>query len=129
MNAPLWAVELAADFWCEAGGPEPFPRTLRAAIDRSSFDLTVEELPDLTVAVVERYLARRGCARSCSQVDRPLRGCLTAENGSGYLFVDAPTIRPSEPFRSPTSWPTSCAITGRCAARRRRAGAGDPRSA
>ena len=39
MSTPLWVTELAAAFWEQAGGTEPFPRTLRAPLLRVSFDL------------------------------------------------------------------------------------------
>jgi hypothetical protein len=32
MNIPLWVSELAAAFWEQAGGEEPFPRDLRRGI-------------------------------------------------------------------------------------------------
>jgi hypothetical protein len=89
IGAPLWATELAAAFWDAANGTEPFPRTLRDAIDRSGFDLTVEDLPGLTVAGAERYLARLGWAWDCGAADRPLRACLAALAGAGCILLDA----------------------------------------
>jgi hypothetical protein len=89
MSTPQWAAELAAEFWRQAGGEEPFPRGLRDPILASSFDLTIEAMADLSVAGVERYLARQGRALSCDQIDRPLRGCLVAENGGAFVFLDA----------------------------------------
>jgi hypothetical protein len=71
---------------------------LRNAILRTSFDLHLEELPHLSIAGVERYLAHRGCPRQCGLEDRPLRGCLVAENGSGYLFVDRCDDEPERTF-------------------------------
>jgi hypothetical protein len=89
MTPPLWVTELAADFWADVGEHEPFPRSLRLPILRSSLDLTIEELAGLTTSGVERYLALRGCARRCGEADRPLRACLVAESGGGYVFLDA----------------------------------------
>jgi hypothetical protein len=89
MSAPLWVVELASAFWDEAGGAEPFPRTLRDAIDRAPFELTVKELPALTVRAVEDYLAGLGVPWGCGVTDRPLRACLAAEAGVGFVFLDA----------------------------------------
>ena len=89
MTTPLWVAELAAEFWADAGGPEAFPRSLRGPIARSSLDLTLEELGDLTTAKVERYLAVIGCPRRCGEIDRPLRACLVADNGGGFVFLDA----------------------------------------
>jgi hypothetical protein len=89
MNAPLWVVELAEDFWRAAGEIEPFPRCLLKPIRRTSFMLTVVELPHLSIAGVERHLDRRGWFCTCGEEDRYLRGCLTARDGGGYLFVDS----------------------------------------
>jgi hypothetical protein len=89
MNIPLWASELAAAFWDSAGGPEPFPRTLRAALLRSPFELTVKELPALGLREAERYLAGLGVAWACPGPDRRLRACLTAAEGAGFILLDA----------------------------------------
>jgi hypothetical protein len=95
MSPPLWVTELAAAFWAGAGGPEPFPRTLAGAIARSPFDLTVKELPGLTVGRAERYLAGLGVAWACGEPDRPLRACLAAKVGAGFVFLD-PDDEPGE---------------------------------
>jgi hypothetical protein len=95
MSTPLWVTELAAAFWAGAGGPEPFPRTLREAIARSPFDLTVKELPGLTVRRAERYLAGLDVAWACGEPDRPLRACLAAKVGTGFVFLD-PDDEPRE---------------------------------
>lgn len=89
MTAPLWAAELAAAFWAEAGEAGPSPRDLRRAVARSSFDLTVTELPGLATGRVEAYLAARGVALGGDGVNRPLRGCLVAASGCGWVFLDA----------------------------------------
>jgi hypothetical protein len=89
MPAPLWVVELAEDFWRAAGEVEPFPRRLLGPIRRTPWMLTVVDLPRLSIAGVERYLGRRGWACTCGEEDRPLRGCLAARDGGGYLFVDS----------------------------------------
>jgi hypothetical protein len=95
VNVPFWVAELAAAFWDSAGGPEPFPRTLRGPMRRSGFDLTIKELPDLTVRGVERYLAGLGAGGSCGEPDRPLRACLVAVDGGGFIFLD-PADAPDE---------------------------------
>jgi hypothetical protein len=89
MTAPLWAQELAATFWREAGHVEPFPRELRAAVDRSSFDVTVKEKASLYIDVVENYLAHQGIPRRCGEADRPLHACLVAVEGVAWIFLDA----------------------------------------
>jgi hypothetical protein len=89
IGPPLWAAELAAAFWQSAHDTEPFPRTLRDALDRCAFDLTVEALPGLTVAAVEHYLTRRGWVWEYGTADRPLRACLAARGGAGWIVLDA----------------------------------------
>jgi Zn-dependent peptidase ImmA (M78 family) len=86
---PLWISEVVDAFWSNVGEREPFPRSLQRSCDRSSFDLTIEELPALSVRTVEAYLARRGITIRSREKDRPLRGCLVAQNGAGCIFVDA----------------------------------------
>jgi hypothetical protein len=89
MTAPLWARELADTFWRQAGGSEPFPRTLKAAIARSSLELTIKEKPALGIDLVENYLAHQGIAWRCGEADRPLHACLVAVDGAGWIFLDA----------------------------------------
>ena len=88
MTAPLWVTELAADFWQMAGGPEPFPRALRGPLARAGFELTVRDTPGLSVGAVERYLADLGSAWTCGAPDRPLRACLAAVAGAGFIFIE-----------------------------------------
>jgi hypothetical protein len=88
MTAPLWATELAAEFWTAAGGPEPFPRRLRGPAGRA-FVFTVIDRPGLGVGVVGDWLRRAGVACELNVRDRPLRACLVAAGGAGFAFVDA----------------------------------------
>jgi hypothetical protein len=89
MTAVLWAHELAVMFWRDAGHAEPFPREVKAAVDRSSFDVTVKEKPSLSIDVVENYLAHQGIHWRCGEADRPLHACLVAIDGAGWIFLDA----------------------------------------
>jgi hypothetical protein len=89
VTAPLWVIDDAAAFWEEAGAPEPFPRTLRGPILRSGLDLTVKELANLTVRAVQRHLAGLVGGWPPVAADRPLRACLFAGAGAGYIFLDA----------------------------------------
>jgi hypothetical protein len=89
MKVPAWVVAEAAAFWHAAGGPEPFPRNLRGPIARSAFNLTIKELPGLSVHGTDRYLARLGVAWQCRGQDRPLRACLAAWAGAGIILLEA----------------------------------------
>ncbi|MCI0462691.1 MAG: ImmA/IrrE family metallo-endopeptidase [Gemmataceae bacterium] len=89
MNIPVWVSEAAADFWQAVGRPEPFPRALWRSILGSPFDLTVKEIPALSLRGVERYLAGLGVGWRCGDLDRPLRACLAACDGAGFIFLDA----------------------------------------
>lgn len=87
MTAPLWVTELAAAFWEAAGGPEPFPRDLRAPIARA-LPLAVVLLPRLRVTGLDAWLRARGIACGTDLADRPLRACLVARAGHGLVFLD-----------------------------------------
>lgn len=87
MSVPVWAAELAAAFWAEAGGAEPFPRNLRQAIARA-VPLTVVLLPRLRIARVQRWLQDFGILCQLGNPDRPLRACVVARYGHGISFVD-----------------------------------------
>jgi hypothetical protein len=89
MTAPLWVEELAGTFWREAGFVEGFPRSLRAAVDLSTFELTLKDRPDLSIDGVENYLAHQGTSWRCGEADRPLHACLVAIHGHGWIFLDA----------------------------------------
>lgn len=95
---PLGVAELADLFWREVGRPEAFPRRLRESLLWTSFNLTVEEQSGLTIRGVEKILARSGCRRSLAGPDRPLRGCLLADNGAGWIFLDANDDLPERTF-------------------------------
>ena len=70
MTAPLWVCELAGMFWREAGFIEGFPRSLREAVDLSSFELTIKDRPGLSIDGVENYLAHQGVCWRCGAADR-----------------------------------------------------------
>ena len=90
MSAPLWVRELAGGFWdLVPGGPGPFPRSLAGPIARTGLEVTVRESAGLDVAGVARYLAGIGVGWKLDVADRPLRACLVACNGAGFVFLDA----------------------------------------
>jgi hypothetical protein len=87
VSVPLWVGEAAAAFWERAGGEEPFPRNLRGPI-AYALPLGVVLLPRLRVAGVDDWLAAQGLPCAVSVRDRPLRACLVARHGQGFVFVD-----------------------------------------
>jgi Zn-dependent peptidase ImmA (M78 family) len=89
MTAPLWVTDLAAAFWEAANGPEPFPRALLEPVGRSGFNLTVEALTGLSLRKVEQWVATLGMPLPCGEPDRPLRACLVARSGGGFIFLEA----------------------------------------
>jgi hypothetical protein len=87
MSVPLWVTDLAAAFWQAAGAPEPFPRSLRRSIARG-LPMTVVSLPGLGVDKVRDWLEEHHVGCPCRVNDRPLRACLAARGGWGYVFLD-----------------------------------------
>ena len=87
MTMPLWVSEAADSFWSAAGGPEPFPRNLRIPI-ANALPVSVVLLPRLRVAAVEDWLQRRGIRCATAAQDRPLRACLVARYGHGFIVVE-----------------------------------------
>jgi hypothetical protein len=87
VNVPLWAAELAAQFWAEVGEIEPFPRRLQRSILRA-LDLSIVLLPQLRLFEALKWLRRRQISFSLSEADRPLRACLVCRRGAGFIFLD-----------------------------------------
>jgi hypothetical protein len=89
MKVPIWAHETAAFFWAAVGAPEPFPRALRAPINRGPFDLTIKEMAGLSTSTADQYLARLGPGWPCGGPNRAVRACLAARDGAGFILLDA----------------------------------------
>lgn len=87
MSVPLWAAELAAAFWNQAGETEPFPRTLRRPIARA-LPLTIAWLPKLSIRAALSWLEKCGIVCEIPGADRPLRACLIARRGHGVALID-----------------------------------------
>jgi hypothetical protein len=87
VNVPLWAAELAAQFWAEVGEVEPFPRRLQRSILRA-LDLSIVLLPQLRLFEALEWLRRRKILFPLTEADRPLRGCLVCCRGAGFIFLD-----------------------------------------
>lgn len=78
---------VAADFWEQAGGPEPFPRTMEAAV-LWALPLAVMKLPRLGLADVRAWLALRDLPHQLPCANRRLHGCLIAWHDRGFLLMD-----------------------------------------
>ncbi len=87
MDTPFWVSEMAEAFWERAGGAEPAPRNLRGPI-AYALPLAIVLLPRLRVAGVDDWLRRQSVPCGVSLRDRPLRACLVARYGQGFVFVD-----------------------------------------
>ena len=87
MGVPLWAIEIAARFWHDAGSEEGFPRNLRRAI-ANALPLTVVLLPKLRLAGIGTWLREQDIFCTLDVRDRPLRACLVARYGQGIVFLD-----------------------------------------
>ncbi|HEY7065730.1 MAG TPA: ImmA/IrrE family metallo-endopeptidase [Chloroflexota bacterium] len=87
MSTPFWVSEAAAEFWERAGSAEPFPRNLRTPI-AYALPLSIVLLPRLRVAGLDAWLRRLSVPCGIAVGDRPLRACLVARYGQGFIFVD-----------------------------------------
>ena len=87
MSAPQWAWEAARRFWGEAGGWFR-AADLGEAIDRVS-SVRVDPVAGLSTRRVRDNLARLGYSTPEVGPDRALRGCVLAEGGAGWIFVEA----------------------------------------
>lgn len=89
MSVPLWAAELADQFWALAGEPAPpAPRDLLGPLT-FALPLTVVPLPRLYGVEVERWLRRQDILCVLGGRDRALRACLVARYGHGTIFIDS----------------------------------------
>lgn len=94
---PLWAIELAKEFWQLVGRDEIFPRELRRAIARS-LPVTVVYLSKLTLAQAKDWLSSNDVACTSCEPDRSLRACLVATSGQGYVFIDGADTEDEQRF-------------------------------
>ena len=77
----------AAEFWRRVGEAEPFPRELRRPVT-NTLPVAVVHLPRLTISDASAWLSERGVEGTLTAADRPLRGCLVAHRGHGFIFLD-----------------------------------------
>jgi hypothetical protein len=88
VTMPLWATELANEFWSLAGGTGPTPRDLRRAAPRAAL-LSVKVLAGLSVRRITEWLRDQGVICRTGVHDRALCACLFARGGWGFIFLDA----------------------------------------
>lgn len=87
MNVPVWAVQLASQFWERVGEAEPFPRKLTGPI-ALALPLAITTLPRLTLDGLSNWLNERGSNFSLNTCNRELRACVLVRNGAGFIFLD-----------------------------------------
>ncbi|MBX9581445.1 MAG: hypothetical protein K2X87_14180 [Gemmataceae bacterium] len=88
MSPPIWVIELAERFWAAAGPPSSYPRDL-AEPALFGLGLVIKPVPGLTLAAVRDRLARNDLTCPADEPDRPLRACLFARAGAGFVYLDA----------------------------------------
>jgi hypothetical protein len=88
VSTPVWCADLAAQFWAAAGPPPRFPRDLLAPV-AVGFPVTVIHRHRLSVARVVEWFTDRSIRLRLDELDRPLRACLVADRGQGFIFLEA----------------------------------------
>jgi hypothetical protein len=78
---------LAFEFWQRAGNPPGFPRDPEPLL-ALHLPLAIQPLPRLSSARAATWAAAHGLVALPDAPDRPLRGCLIAVRGRGFLLVD-----------------------------------------
>lgn len=79
--------ELAIAYWADVPTPSNYPRNLEHSVCWGHA-VTVLTLADLKLSAVHSWLADRGILRDSVRRDRPLRACLAAINGQGFIFLN-----------------------------------------
>jgi hypothetical protein len=78
---------IADQFWARAGVAEDFPRRLTPTI-AAILPVPVILLPRLTIPAVVDWLGRHRVPCTPLSGSRRLRGCLVAQRGHGFMFVE-----------------------------------------
>ena len=87
MSGPFDPRPVVRGFWERVGEREPFPRRMTQSI-AAALPVAVIFLPVLSVASIAEWLAKRRAGCIAGTPDRELRGCLVAQRGHGFIFVD-----------------------------------------
>lgn len=85
------AIRSTADvFWSKAGGRAAYgsPVKFERAVVRT-LPIAIHRIADLTILDIASVLGRVGAPVAISGAQRPLRGCLIADVGVGFMFVDS----------------------------------------
>lgn len=84
----LWIHEIVEQFWRDAtGAPPGFPRDLREAVGWA-LPVTPVELPDLSIARINGWLAERNFQLHLTIPNRALRAGIIVYEANGVLFID-----------------------------------------
>jgi hypothetical protein len=83
-----WLARTVERFWEAVGGAPPTPRDLAPLVSRS-LPISVNALPVLDIAQIERWFAERSVPYRFLCQNRALCGCIVAARGHGMLFIDA----------------------------------------
>ncbi len=86
MRIPVWAAELAMEFWRDANVREQFPRELYSAVRRAGLSVLI--VAELTLEGLQSWLNGAGIICELSVPDRRLKAALYARNGEGIAFID-----------------------------------------
>ena len=84
----------ASAFWKRVGKREPFPRDLRKPV-LQALPVAIIQLPRLTLGDASNWLRQRGVDRQLGGQDRLVRGCLLADRGHAFIFLDG-SLEPNE---------------------------------
>jgi hypothetical protein len=87
VRVPVWAHDLAQEFWRAAGAEEPFPRRLADALEATN-RASVKYLSRLTLRSAQQWLAPLGIDVD-ELPERPLCGCFAASAGAALVLIDA----------------------------------------
>jgi hypothetical protein len=79
--------DIVRAFWEAAGGPEPYPRGLETSV-LWALPLAIVKLPNLWIRTVQEWADQRNLLICLRCPDRPLRACLVANVGRGFVILD-----------------------------------------
>lgn len=78
---------ITQSFWEKVGYKEGFPRNLISPI-AEALPVAIVRLPKLDFSSISKWLSARNADPGFLQKDRPIGGCLVAQRGHGFIFID-----------------------------------------